>query len=82
MADGLILTGRSADETVSMVERVKKNETVPVLIGGGTSVNNISGLRDLADGYIVGNCLKEDPGYDFSEISAPKCVAFIEQVRC
>jgi membrane complex biogenesis BtpA family protein len=81
MADGLILTGRSADETLNMVGKVRENETVPVLIGGGTSEGNISDLRDAADGYIVGNCLKVDPAYDFSDISAPKCAAFMEQVR-
>lgn len=81
MADGIILTGRSVNETRQMADSVKKNEKVPILIGGGTSQNNIEELRDVSHGYIVGNCIKEDPDYDFSDISREKCMEFIKSLR-
>jgi uncharacterized protein len=43
-ADGLILTGSSMDESLEMLEEVRRAELgVPLLLGGGATADNISG---------------------------------------
>ena len=81
MSDGLIITGRSNEQTLSMVEIAKNNSSLPVMIGGGVNEKNIAKLKGIADGFIIGNCLKVDPSDDFSEISEQNCRALIEAMN-
>ncbi len=78
MADGLIITGRSKQETKDMLTIVKQNVSVPVLIGGGVNSGNIKELDSECNGFIIGNCLKTDPSDDFSEVSAEYCKEIIK----
>ncbi|SCJ90495.1 Putative sgc region protein SgcQ [Anaerotruncus sp. 2789STDY5834896] len=74
MADGLILTGKSTAETSQILQEVRHCHLgVPLLIGGGVNGQNAAEMRQLAQGFIMGGCLKEDPDDDFSPIAADSC---------
>jgi membrane complex biogenesis BtpA family protein len=58
-ADALILTGRSLDESVAMVEQVRAARlNVPLLIGGGVGPDNVGAVLRVADGVVVSTALK------------------------
>ncbi|WP_458187709.1 BtpA/SgcQ family protein [Haladaptatus sp. NG-WS-4] len=66
-ADGLVVsgpsTGRAVDAEVLesvVASRDGLGSTAPVLVGSGTTPENVSDLLDVADGAIVGTALKED----------------------
>lgn len=77
LADGLIITGRSLAQTQEMLAVVKENVSIPILIGGGVNAGNIGQLQHLADGFVIGNCLKVDASDDFSDISYQNCEQLI-----
>lgn len=57
-ADGLVVTGRSHDETFDLVERARHAAHVPTLVGGGVDHTNINDYLKKASGVIVGTSLK------------------------
>ena len=58
-ADGLVLTGKSFPETLTLIRAARgKWPTVPILVGGGIDKNNFSEAIALADGTIVSSSLK------------------------
>lgn len=58
-ADGLVLTGKSFSETLSLVRAAKgKWPQTPVLVGGGVDENNFDEVTAIADGAIVSTSLK------------------------
>ena len=58
-ADGLVITGRDATETVDWLQRVKRLEPdVPIWAGGGATTQNIRGFFEVADGVIVATATK------------------------
>lgn len=60
-ADGLILTGKTIEETLSLVDRVRAVITnVPILVGGGVDEETIEAVLDRADGAIISSSLKSD----------------------
>jgi uncharacterized protein len=66
-ADGLVVSGPGtgrpvdADSLESVVSRRDElGVETPVLVGSGTTPENVSGLLDVADGAIVGTALKAD----------------------
>jgi membrane complex biogenesis BtpA family protein len=59
MADRLIVTDPSVEESRAAVERVRSASPLPVLIGGRTSVDTIAEALGGADGVIVGTCLRQ-----------------------
>jgi membrane complex biogenesis BtpA family protein len=61
-ADALIVSGRFTGNApdVEKVREAKKVATRPILIGSGTSAENVAALLAYADGIIVGSSLKED----------------------
>ena len=61
LVDGVIVTGpRTGEEPdIRELRRVKKAAHVPVVIGSGLTPKNISTYLPLADGFIVGSCLRE-----------------------
>lgn len=81
MSDGLIITGRSKEQTCKMVEEAKNNSSLPLIIGGGVNEKNISELKNIAHAFIIGNCLKTDPSDDYSDISEENCRALIEELN-
>jgi len=63
LADAVILTGSATGSPtdLNMVQQIKHNfPTIPVLIGSGVNVQNISDTLNVADGVIVGTSLKVD----------------------
>lgn len=60
LSDGIIVTGVSTGEEVSVDElkSVKEVTSLPVMIGSGITADNINKYYDLADGFIVGSYLK------------------------
>lgn len=65
-ADGIIVTGRwTADmPDISDLEKVRKavGENFPILVGSGTTKDNITSLLEVADTCIVGTALKSNSG--------------------
>jgi membrane complex biogenesis BtpA family protein len=61
-ADALIVSGRmtGAAPPLDKVRRAKELATRPVLMGSGTTAENIAEFLKYADGAIVGSSLKED----------------------
>jgi membrane complex biogenesis BtpA family protein len=63
-ADGLILTGLSFAESMDMLRTVKgANFKVPLLLGGGATVENIDQVLQVADGVIVSSAFKSVSGW-------------------
>jgi uncharacterized protein len=62
LADALIVsgTGTGAATRLEDLELVKGNTHLPVIIGSGTTPENLPSLNLYADGYIVGSHLKVD----------------------
>lgn len=59
-ADGLVITGRSYDETLSMLRAARaKYSSVPLLVGGGVTKDNFNEIAAIANGAIVSTSLKD-----------------------
>jgi len=61
-ADALIISGRMTGDAppLDKVRRAKEAATRPILMGSGTTAENIAGFLQFADGAIVGSSLKVD----------------------
>ncbi|MBN1138574.1 MAG: BtpA/SgcQ family protein [Anaerolineae bacterium] len=61
-ADALIVSGRMTGDAppIDKVRRAKELATRPILLGSGTTAENIAGFLTYADGAIVGSSLKAD----------------------
>jgi membrane complex biogenesis BtpA family protein len=61
-ADALIVSGRMTGDAPSLdkVRRAKEAATRPILMGSGTTAENIADFLQYADGAIVGSSLKVD----------------------
>ena len=58
-ADGLVITGKSHDETFSMLKAARsKYDDVPLLVGGGVTKDNFKEIAAIANGAIVSTSLK------------------------
>jgi len=63
-ADGLILTGRSFEESIEMLSKVRAaNLDVPLLLGGGATAENVGQALQHADGVIVSTAFKAVGGW-------------------
>jgi membrane complex biogenesis BtpA family protein len=62
MADAIIVTGLKTGSPPerSDIELIRKVVNIPILIGSGLSVDNLSNLFPLVDGAIVGSYFKEE----------------------
>ena len=70
-ADGLILTGRSLDESVSMLNEVRATGIkVPLLLGGGATAETLDRVRALVSGIIVSTAFKKIGGWTRESLSA------------
>jgi membrane complex biogenesis BtpA family protein len=58
-ADGLFVTGRSFDESITWGEAIREVlPTVPLWLGGGATADNIAAARSLFDGVTVATSIK------------------------
>lgn len=85
-ADGLILTGKSFDESLSMLGDVKNaNFNAPLLLGGGAKPGNIAKALQVADGAIVSSAFKSASGWTreamLAEWELPRIQSFMEAVN-
>ena len=61
LGDAVIVTGGTTGEPPrdADVREAKSHCRIPVLLGSGVTVENVSGFYDTADGFIVGSYFKE-----------------------
>lgn len=64
LSDGVIVTGVATGTTADLNElaQVKAQVTIPVLVGSGVTLDNISAYLEIADGVIIGSYFKKQ-GY-------------------
>jgi uncharacterized protein len=80
-ADGLVLTGKSYEETLAFIDSARKRiGAAPIVVGGGVSAKNFAEVARVADGVIVSSSLK-DSNDAFGRIAGAKVQAFMEEVR-
>jgi membrane complex biogenesis BtpA family protein len=84
-ADALIVSGRMTGDAPALekVRRAKELATRPILMGSGTSAENIASFLQYADGAIVGSSLKVD-GVGENPVDIQRVrryVAAVESVR-
>ncbi|WP_457742310.1 BtpA/SgcQ family protein [Thermococcus sp.] len=62
LADAIVVSGRATGKPVDFekLTMAKKISPVPVLVGSGTSYENLPELWKYADGFIVGTWIKRD----------------------
>jgi membrane complex biogenesis BtpA family protein len=81
-ADALIVTGIKTGEAppLNLVSLVKKYSPIPVLVGSGVTVENISKVVEVADGVIVGSYIKKN-GKAGNPLDTARAEAFIKKLR-
>jgi len=80
-ADGLVITGRSDEETRAMLRELRgSGPAVPLVIGGGGRPDNIAELLRLADGIIVGSWLRADHSF-LAPVTRERAVAIVAAAR-
>jgi uncharacterized protein len=81
-ADALIVTGAATGQATPLdaVAQVKGGISLPVLVGSGTTIQNVQASLQIADGAIVGSALKEN-GNAWNRISAENTYAFMSAAR-
>ncbi len=60
-AEGLVITGKSYEDTLEMIKAIKKE--IPssfILCGGSVTNNNVQEVLSICDGAIVSSCLKDE----------------------
>ena len=82
LSDGTIITGKSTSEKAktSELKEAKESTTLPILIGSGITVENISEYWDLADGFIIGSHFKEDGNWK-KKVSRNRVMNFLKVVQ-
>lgn len=82
LVDALIVSGEltGSETNIEDLKIVKKAVSLPVLIGSGISKANLAQFFDLADGFIVGSCFKEE-GKANHFVDEDKTQAFCETYR-
>jgi membrane complex biogenesis BtpA family protein len=80
-ADGLVLTGKSYEETLGFIDVARKCVgAAPILVGGGVNAKNFPAVARVADGVIVSSSLK-DSNDAFGKFGPAKVQAFMDEVR-
>ena len=80
-ASALVVTGRSVDESLEHLRRVKAVvNSVPIYAGGGTTAANIHQFLAVCDGVIVGNAVKTGPEFQ-GRVDHDRLMAYMEAVH-
>ncbi|WP_297521757.1 BtpA/SgcQ family protein [Thermococcus sp.] len=82
LADAVVVSGKATGKPVDL-ERLalaKKISPVPVLVGSGTTYDNLPGLWKHADGFIVGTWIKRD-GRVENEVSLERARKLVDLVK-
>jgi len=83
MADGLVVTGQRTGLATSLDDVIAVKRTVPdklLLVGSGTTIDNVTGILEHADGAIVGTHFKVD-GIIENPVDETRVRRFMEKVR-
>jgi membrane complex biogenesis BtpA family protein len=80
-ADGLVLTGKSYEETLQFIDVARKRVgPAPIVVGGGVNAKNFAEVARTADAVIVSSSLK-DSNDAFGRLAPEKVQTFMEEVR-
>ncbi len=81
LSDGIIVTGNATGEKPSAkdLQAVKNVTPLPVIIGSGIDVNNISEYWNLADAFIVGSSFKKDGNWE-NDVDEKRVKEFMDKV--
>jgi hypothetical protein len=83
LADALIVSGAGTGQATELakVKRVRSAvPDLPILIGSGTTPENLAEFLPFVDGFIVGTALKEK-GITVNPVSLPRVKAFARALR-
>jgi len=82
LADALIVSGKmtGAAPELEKVRRARELTTRPILMGSGTSADNVAEFLQYADGAIVGTALKVD-GIAENLVDVERVKRYVEAVR-
>lgn len=58
VADRVVITGRSLDESLEMIAAARALVSVPLILGGGVEPATVARALEMADGVIVGRYLR------------------------
>ena len=82
LADAIVVSGRATGKPVDAekLALAKKISPVPVIVGSGTSYDNLPELWKHADGFIVGTWIKRD-GKVGNEVSLDRAKKLVELAK-
>ena len=82
LGDAVVVTGKSTGiaPSVKEVEKVKHSVNIPVIVGSGVNIDNISDFSGVADALIIGTAFKKDFYWanPVSEILVKKMVSILK----
>jgi len=81
LSDGVVVTGKATGEkaNVDEVKEVKQATRLPVIIGSGIDIGNISTYWNLADAFIVGSSFKKEGKWE-NETDEKRVHAFMKKI--
>ena len=82
LSDGLIVTGMHTGDTadINELQRVKEATGLPVLVGSGVNLDNVSDYLAVADALIIGSYFKKD-GFWANEVEGNKVRALMDKIK-
>jgi len=82
LSDGLIVTGKSTGESANIdeINKVKRACNLPVIVGSGVTIDNVSDYLKASDAIIVGSYFKKDSYWE-NDLDYDKIAAFMEKVH-
>lgn len=82
LSDGLIITGSSTAEPADVedIQQIKKKCKIPIIVGSGVTLNNLSQYLPICDALIVGSYFKKE-GYWANNLEYDKIVHFMDKVN-
>lgn len=82
LADSIIVTGETtgAETPLDDIRKVKSAVNLPVLVGSGTNLSNLTETLSIADGVIVGSAFKNS-GNTHEKVSLERISQFMKTAR-
>jgi len=82
LSDGLIVTGMSTGESANIneIKSIKTACKIPVIVGSGVTIDNITQYLPNSDALIVGSYFKKD-GFWANELEQDKIARFMNKVE-
>lgn len=82
VADGVIISGDLTGLPTELddLNNAKKATSLPVIVGSGTTIENLDKIYPYSDGFIVGSYLKKE-GNAFDMLDESRVISLMEKVR-